>query len=161
MPRVWTSRGTISDQRADAIRDQIRNYDRARAVFDPKRYKRGGSYTATEQREIERMAGGRDATNEEKSALEVHDFISGKPERYFLYINVGKNVATTFMGDVLGTAAIRRSWGTEPLSYAPKGSARIPVEIHGINGVTYRGTYYASAGDYARVKAVKARTRRK
>jgi hypothetical protein len=90
-----------------------------------------------------------DVTNEERSSLEVFDFVSNPPDKYFLYINEDNRTATTWTGDVLG----RVSLGCE---YRDNfGGRRVPVTIHAINGRVYHGTYYKSSGNYARIRASK------
>ena len=90
-----------------------------------------------------------DLTNEERSALEVFDFVSNPPDKYFLYINEVTHNATTWTGETLG----RVSFGCE---YRDNfGGRRVPVTVRGINGRVYHGTYYKSSGNYARIKASK------
>jgi hypothetical protein len=89
-------------------------------------------------------------TNEERSAVEVYEFCTDPPKQYFLYINCTKKEATTWMSDKLGNVR----FGT---SYKDNfGGQRVPITIAAINGKKYHGTYYKSAGDYARVKMYKS-----
>ena len=149
---------TISAARAENIRACHQAYERAREVFDPKRFKRGGGYTPADVREIERIAGCKSPSNGDRSALEVYDFVHNPPDRYSLYIDDKKAVATTFTGDVLGSVSFGRSYQSPSFGVTNK---RVPVRVHGINGVDYAGTYFASAGDYARVKRVSSKARRR
>lgn len=87
--------------------------------------------------------------NSERSAVEVFEFCRQKPQRYFLYINEEKKLATTWAGDKLGTVELGRSYRDN------FGGKRISVVVHGINGLHYHGTYFKSAGNYARIKAFK------
>lgn len=87
------------------------------------------------------------ATNENRSKVETYEFLNDPPENYFLYIREEDRVATTFMGDKLGSV----SFGS-PFK-GNFGDVRVPITVLGINGRTYHGTYYKSAGDYARIKA--------
>ncbi len=151
---------TISAAQAENIRACYQASEKARELFDPKRFKRGGGYTPADQREIERIAGCKSPSNEDLSALEVYDFVHSPPDKYFLYIDRKNNTATTWMGDIIGHVAVPRAWGQEMLSNIPVGDARITIAVRGINGVSYRGTYFAGAGDYARVKRVKSRASR-
>ena len=89
-------------------------------------------------------------SNNERSELEIFDFCHDKPDRYFLYINDKQSVATTWTGDILGTCRFGKSWRDN------MGATRVSVRIEAINGYIYSGTYYKSAGSYARVKKVKA-----
>lgn len=148
---------TISAARAENIRACYQATEKARELFDPKRFKRGGGYTPAEQREIERIAGCKAPTNEERSALEVYDFVHSPPDKYFLYVDDKTSKATTFMGDVLGS--VERGHSYKSPSFG-RSSTRVPIKVYGINGVTYAGTYYESAGNYARVKRVKGRSKR-
>ncbi|KRR21691.1 hypothetical protein [Bradyrhizobium retamae] len=88
-------------------------------------------------------------TNEERSALEVFEFLRDKPARYFLYINREKGVATTWTGEVLGRVTFGREYRDN------FGGKRIAVRIAAISGDEYHGTYFVSSGDYARVQKVK------
>ena len=101
-------------------------------------------------------------TNEERSACEVFEFMRDKPDRYFLYIkeaedmttkpgwrNFGWGQATTWTGENLGRVSFGRAWRDN------FGGTRIPVTVFAINGETYHGTYFISAGQYARVKKAK------
>ncbi len=90
-------------------------------------------------------------TNDERSALEVFEFTRDKPERYFLYITEETKIATTWTGEKLGTVVFGSQWCDN------FGGIRIPVTINAVNGERYHGTYYKSAGNYARVKKCKAK----
>lgn len=94
-----------------------------------------------------------DVTNEERSALEVYDFCTTPPDRYFLYVNREKRTATTWTGDTIGTVDFGAAYQCPAFGGSP--STRVPVTIHGINGKTYHGTWYKSTGDFARVKLAK------
>lgn len=85
-------------------------------------------------------------SNDELGTLEVFEFCRDRPARYFLYIKADKFVATTFMGDTLGTVIFGREYRDN------FGGDRVPVTIRAITGDTYHGTYFKSAGDYARIK---------
>ena len=88
-----------------------------------------------------------DVTNEQRSAVEVYEFVKTPPQRYLVYVKLAENRVTTWMGEELGTiteytALYRSSFG----------DTRRNIWIDGINGKKYFGTYYESAGDYARIK---------
>jgi hypothetical protein len=90
-----------------------------------------------------------DVSNEERSALEVFEFVTNPPDKYFLYINEANRTATTWAGDVLGQVFL----GCE---YRDNfGGRRVPITVRAINGRTYHGNYYKSSGDYARIRARK------
>jgi len=90
-------------------------------------------------------------TNDELSALEVYEFHTNPPERYFIYIDAEQARATTWTGENLG----RVSFGNEYRSNM--GDKRVNITIVAVNGRVYHGTYYKGAGDYARVKMAKER----
>lgn len=91
-------------------------------------------------------------TNELRSKIETWEFINDKPERYFIYIDEKEKVATTWMGDKLGSVVY---FGREYRSNM--GDKRQSVDIAAINGIKYYGTYYKDAGSYARIKAYKTK----
>jgi len=88
-------------------------------------------------------------SNEERSAIEVYEFVNNPPDRYFLYVNEAQRIATTWTGDKLGALFLGASWRDN------FGGTRRSVTLHAINGRTYHGTYFKSSGDYARVKLAK------
>lgn len=90
-----------------------------------------------------------DVSNNERSALEVFDFITNPPEKYFLYINEGQGTATTWTGETLGHVTFGREYRDN------FGGKRQPVWIRGINGLKYHGTYYKSSGNFARIRISK------
>jgi len=92
-------------------------------------------------------------SNAERSQVEVYEFETSPPDRYFLYVQEDKGIATTFPGDVLGYIGLGRSYRSN------FGDERVQITIAAINGCIYHGTYYKSAGSYARVK-LSARRRR-
>ena len=92
-------------------------------------------------------------TNKERSQREVSEWIADPPQAYFVYVrDINSDgrapVVTTWMGDVLGTIT---GWGATWTDNF--GSVRRTIYVHGTNGVDYYGTYFKSAGDYARIKA--------
>jgi hypothetical protein len=91
-------------------------------------------------------------TNEERSKIEVADFNREQPDKYFLYIDAKKRIATTFTGELLGVVTFGREYEC-PGFYRP--STRVPVRIQAINGCEYFGTYFKSSGDFARIKKCK------
>ena len=88
-------------------------------------------------------------TNTDRSEIEVYEFVMMPPTNYFLYINHDMTKAETFSGDLLGTVRAGRPWKDN------FGGTRVPVNIDAINGERYVGTYFKSAGDYARVRMAK------
>lgn len=88
--------------------------------------------------------------NNLRSALEVYEFIDNPPVKYFLYIRESDSKAVTWMDEVLGEVSFGKEFR------GSFGDKRQPVRIKAINGKTYSGTYYKSAGNYARVKQTKS-----
>jgi len=88
--------------------------------------------------------------NTELSALEVYEWMTSPPDKYFLYVSEDNATATTWMGDKLGAVTFGKPYSSP--GFGGFGSQRVPVRVKGINGVEYYGTYYKSSGDYARVK---------
>lgn len=89
-------------------------------------------------------------TNDERTEVELFDFLNDPPSRYFLYIDEPNRLATTWTGKRLGSVQFGREWRDN------FGGTRQSVWIKAINGKTYQGTYYKSSGNYARVKAREA-----
>jgi hypothetical protein len=96
-----------------------------------------------------------DVSNDERSALEVYDFVTNPPDKYFLYVNQEKRTATTWTGDLLGQITFGREYRCP--AFGGFSSRRIPVTVRAINGRVYVGTYYKSSGDFARVRLSKRR----
>ena len=108
-------------------------------------------------------------SNEETSALEVFEFIRDEPERYFGYVKCpefsGARASfaaysalygrtgefTTWTGDKLGVVQFGRAWRDN------FSGIRVPISVKAITGDLYHGYYYASSGDFARVRKGKAR----
>lgn len=96
-------------------------------------------------------AAGHHVTNDMRSAVEVYEFHADPPERYFLYINVTAKLATTWTGERLGRVEFGREYRDN------FGGTRVPITMRADNGRLYYGTYFKSAGDYARVRLAKRR----
>jgi hypothetical protein len=114
-------------------------------------------------------------SNEELVALELFEFKRDKPSPYLVYIKCPEQPvpagprpyaarlerwrglysrtgsATTWTGDNLGAVQFGRAWQDN------FGGVRIPISVRAITGDDYHGTYFASAGDYARIKKCVAR----
>ena len=84
--------------------------------------------------------------NEIASSVEVYEFCASPPATYFLYVNEAQRVATTWTGDKLGDVWFGREYRDN------FGGKRRSVSIKAVNGATYHGTYFKSAGDYARIR---------
>lgn len=90
------------------------------------------------------------ARNAATSAAEVASFKADPPEKYFLYVNEAKKTVTTWTGEHLGSCLFGRDWRSN------FGDIRVSIEIRAVNGSRYHGTYYKSAGDYARITRFKS-----
>jgi hypothetical protein len=88
-------------------------------------------------------------SHSEISAIEKYEFITNPPNKYTLYIDEDKRIATTWAGEKLGSC----NFGNEYRSNM--GDKRISITINAINGKHYHGTFYKSAGDYAHITAYK------
>ncbi len=106
------------------------------------------------------------ATNDDRSAIEVYEFCRDKPDRYFVYVShVDHGIATprleplnvtTWTGELLGRIS----------SYGPRyrdnfGGIRQSIHVRAITGEVYHGTYFASSGDYARIRKSKRQPKSK
>ena len=140
--RKTKARGVIT---ADQARDIRQRNEVLMAWVDSIRGKNGwASY-----RPEDKPADVPDVTNEERSALEVFEFCTNPPVKYFLYISLEKQEATTWTGELLGHVTFGREYGDN------FGGRRVPVWIRGINGQQYHGTFYKSSGDFARIRQSK------
>ena len=108
-------------------------------------------------------------TNEELSQLEVFDTVRDKPQKLFAYFKLvdmagnpsgytAKDVSrgcycqvTTWTGEVLGSGRVTSfaSWRSN------MGDRRVAFRVD-IAGTPYSGTAFLDAGDYARLRKVKA-----
>ena len=102
-------------------------------------------------------------TNDERSAVEVFEFVKNPPARYFAYVKIYKQpklgnaqleadrygLVTTWTGDTLGGIY----WVGLPFR-GNMGDKRINIRVRAINGRSYAGTYYTGAGDYCRLKVM-------
>ncbi len=140
----------LSRRRYRAMSGRIERYE---AACEKMKGTRAGFWTPAEVRAACRLANLRAApTNEERSFCEVYRFVHDPPDRYFLYVNEGNRVVTTWVGHVLGQAHFGRPYKAPGFG---RFQVRVPVRVRGINGREYAGTYYKSTGDYARVKLIK------
>jgi hypothetical protein len=79
--------------------------------------------------------------------MEVYEWNTNPPTKYFAYVNEKTKKLTTWTGDILGTVRLGAPYKT----YGFGVSTRCPIWVKGTNGKTYYGTYYQSSGDYARI----------
>lgn len=90
-------------------------------------------------------------TNELKTMIEVWEFMHDTPQKEFVYISEENRAATTWTGAKLGNVYFGSQYRDN------FGSIRVPITVTGINGVKYHGTYFKSAGDYARITPFKTK----
>lgn len=87
--------------------------------------------------------------NNLRGQIELYEFKNDAPNKYFVYINEDKRIATTWTGESLGKVYFGSPYRSN------FGDKRIRIELFAINGKKYFGTYYKSSGDYARIKLSK------
>ena len=101
--------------------------------------------------------------NEDRSAIEVYEWNAEPPERYVAYVKMVKAptfidgypygsyeaTLTTWTGEPLGSVTFGRTWVSN------FGDRRQAIRVRATNGRTYAGTYFRSAGNYARIRIVK------
>lgn len=125
-------------------------------------------------------------TNDERSQVEVYEFIRDKPGRYFAYVKfrgkscavhypiecppasfcpykgdrqaAGEDMVTTWAGAPLGRI-VWRGPVYETQQYGGYGK-RQNLRIEAINGLVYSAVYYKSSGDYCRMKVVSSSKRK-
>lgn len=91
-----------------------------------------------------------EVTNELRSAIEVYEFIANPPKKYFLYVDEKTGEVTTWTGQKLGRFTVINGYRSNMRDF------RISIRIKAINGKEYYGTYYKSAGSYARITMCKS-----
>ena len=94
----------------------------------------------------------RQPTNEERSELELFEFMRDRPDRYFAYYNNAMTEIGTFTGQKLGNiiqkgTIYRTGWGP--------GARKQRVRVRAITGDTYAGPCELDAGTYCRLRKVK------
>ena len=139
----------ITADRARQIRHAQEIYEAERKRFDPRRFSRGGSYTPQDIAEIERRAEVRSPTNEERGQLEVYEFMTNPPDKFYAFYSDDMRHIKTFMGEIIGDIVHR---GAER---RPMGGRVVSVRVRGINGATYAGTCNMSSGTYCLLKRTK------
>jgi len=92
-------------------------------------------------------------TNDERGQMEVYEFVTDIPKKYFAYVHCeGERpiAITTWPGDNLGMII-----GRGLPYYSNMGDKRVNIRVKAINGREYTGIYFQSAGDYCRLKICK------
>jgi hypothetical protein len=91
-------------------------------------------------------------TNEERSDVEVYEWMTEPPVSYFAYVDkiAPGEVVTNFTGRTLGHITSCGSiWKSN------FGDRRQHFTVEGTNGITYSATAYIDSGTYCRMRAVK------
>jgi len=96
-------------------------------------------------------------SNDMRGKVEQYEFLHNPPEKYTLYYSERainetgsfQTWGTTWNGEILGRIHTRKEWRDN------FGGKRVSFTMSGINGKSYHGTYYKSAGDYCRIKLSK------
>lgn len=85
-------------------------------------------------------------SNDEIAAIELYDWLIHAPAKDFVYVDEEKGVITNWTGRVLGRFTVGKRWVDN------FGGRRVSLFINGNNECGYSGTYFPSAGTYARIK---------
>lgn len=96
-------------------------------------------------------------SNDMRGKVEQYEFLHNPPDKYFLYYSERpindrgsfQTWGTTWNGEILGRIHTGKEWRDN------FGGKRVSFIMSGINGLTYHGTYFKSAGDYCRIKQSK------
>ena len=86
-------------------------------------------------------------TNEERSKVEIYDFIHNPPDKYFAYPSQDFTKIITWMGDTLGNI----TWKGMAFK-SNRGDSRRAFTMHAINGRVYHGTIYNEINCRMKVK---------
>lgn len=105
---------------------------------------------ANDRKEMKKFADG-ELSNKETSNLEVYEWLKLPPQKKFVYINLKSKpyTAITWTGQILGEARMGLKYQSNFRD------VRMSIDVLGNNGIKYHGTFFCSAGDYARIKAYK------
>lgn len=145
----------ISKEEASRIRRSVDAFERARASFDPKRFKRGGGYRPEEYQEIAKKAGlSHVPSNEEKGRLELFEFHEKRPKDLFAYYEGEARVGSaikTWMGDVVGHVVQR---GSEYRAGRYPGTKMVKIRVRSVTGDVYSGSCNLEGGNYCKLKKI-------
>jgi hypothetical protein len=147
----------ISHDEYKRLKSSVDSYESARKGFDPKRFQRGGGYTLKDVETIVKAAGlTHSPTNEERSKIELYEFVHQPPQKYFAYYNNDLTKITNWMGETIGEI-VRKG---QPYKAGFGGSRVVNVTIRAVNGLTYSGKCFLDAGTYCRMTALKGQIRK-
>lgn len=92
-------------------------------------------------------------SNEDRSKLELFNFVNDKPQKYFAYLSKdenGKWIVSNWMGEKLASANVYN------IATSNFGDQRHYFDTYNsINGIRYYGIGYGGNGMYCRMKAFK------
>lgn len=119
--------------------------------------KNGSSATPEQQAAIAAEVGG-EFTNEQRAELETLDFLADEPAAVFQYVKLDAqgqpDSVTGWTGQKIGRVSyFSRVYQSPGFG---RNSERQNIRVCAINGRTYSGVYYKSAGDYCRLKLCKS-----
>lgn len=144
----------ITRKRYNQIKDKLKRYESAQEELFPGKC----SFSPKDIKTVCKCAHLRQApTNAERSSVEVFAFFHNKPKKYFAYVEYHKREKwasytakiTTWTGDILGVAMIDRAYTSN------MGDSRRRIRVKAINGESYYGIYFDSAGDYCKLTKYK------
>jgi hypothetical protein len=145
----------ITEAKHKELRAKINLFD---AWVDTQRNPKNGwaSYTEAEiPKHLEKVS------NDERSQVETYEFVHNQPDKYTCYVKremAGAGVfstkvtLTTWTGQTLGYGSLGKMF------WCGKGihkNKRYQIRFTAINGVKYKGIYYAGSGDYCHVTKVR------
>jgi hypothetical protein len=139
----------ITAAEAKVIQKRLNRYEKATKKF----IKPNGWKIVPAEAGARLKARGLDVTNDERSRLEVYLFVTDPPEKYFAYVYEIDGVPasiTTWTGEIIGR--VTTVFRTHRSGFGDK---RVNFRAKMIDGRTYSGTFYKSAGDYCRLKVFK------
>ena len=89
-----------------------------------------------------------DKKNALTSRREIAMIKKDLPSNLFVYVNLDKGIVTTWVGDKIGDIIfVGREFKSN------MGDLRVPIVVNIFNK-KYKGIFFKSAGDYARIKKV-------
>jgi len=138
----------LTTEQAETLRAR---YERFNAWVDTIRDKRSG-WASYHPDDVPAELRGVALSNEETRELELFEFERDAPEHLFCYVTRrdGAWQCGTFAGGSYGRVTVGYSYKVPGFYCRP--STRRSVTLHAINGWIYAGTFYESAGDYARLR---------
>lgn len=140
----------IEANQAKAIREKLNEHEQARNNLFPNKC----SFTPQEMDQLPPRP-----TNDELAQLEVYDWITNPPEKYFTYVTEVRNVPASIGTWTSLPLGIVTDYGRVVTCYTPSGGQyqKQHITVKGTNGYDYQGWYYCSTGTYARIKRIRTK----